>query len=251
MTSRKTIFTGAALAAAVAMAGCSSAKSSSAGSAAKAPDSPSATSAASAIPGAQLTGSQLTAARLTSSDVSAAGFTVDDGSSDSGGSLTTAKAKYTPATMSCADLQNDLGEGGFGESAWSTDGLIDAASKEILSETIYQFADANAAETFYTTIKARTESDACRTVTINGQGVSTTFTVTITPARSGVGQQDFANTQIGTLNGNPNALATTVALDGPDVLMVGADKQGRATVPTDIDTGSLLAKLTAKVAAAG
>jgi hypothetical protein len=115
----------------------------------------------------------------------------------------------------------------------------------------FQFADADAAKSLYTTFKERTSSDACHTVTINDQNVSTTLTITITPARSGVGQQDFANIQIGTADGKPTALAMTVALDGPDVLMVGADKQGRTTAPTDIDTGSLLAKLIAKVAAAG
>ncbi|WP_157435993.1 hypothetical protein [Actinospica robiniae] len=251
MTRRRIACTGAALVAAFALAGCSSPKSSSGGSTATPAGSPSAAPAAPAVPAAQLTGTQLTAARLTSSDVPVAGFTVEAGSSDSGGSLTTVHASLAPGTMSCADLQNSIGGGGFGETAWSTNGLIDSVSKEILTESVYQFADADAAEAFYTTIKARTNSDACRTVTIKTQGFSTTLTVTVTPARSGVGQQDFANTQIGVANSKPTALATTVALDGPDVLMVGADKQGQSTVPTDVDTGSLLAKLITKVAAAG
>lgn len=256
MTSRKTIFSGAVLAATVALAGCSGAKSGPTGSGTTPPASPSAAPAAATpttppVSNTQLTGKQLAAALLTSSDVPAAGFTVDAGSSDSGGSLTTAKAKFAPATMSCADLQNDLGGGGFGETAWSTDGLIYPAGKEILTDTVYQFADSQAADAFYSALNARVNSAACRTVTIELQSFSTTFTVTVVPAQPGVGQEDFANTQIGTVNGKPNALVVTVALDGPDVLMVGADKQDHSTVAADVDTGSLLAKLIAKVAAAG
>jgi len=70
------------------------------------------------------------------------------------------------------------------------------------------------------------------------------------PGGPGIGQQDFENTMIGTLNCTPYAIATTVALDGQDVLVVGASKVG-TTVPTDIDGGSLLAKLVGKIAAAG
>ncbi|MBR7838243.1 hypothetical protein KDL01_33535 [Actinospica durhamensis] len=69
-------------------------------------------------------------------------------------------------------------------------------------------------------------------------------------AKSGVGQQDFANTMIGTEDGTLTALITTVTLDGPDVLMVGANKLGKTAVPTDVDSGSLLTKLILKVAAA-
>lgn len=250
MTSRKTIVTGAALAVAVAVAGCSTAKSTSGGSAAGAPGPPSAVPSA-AISGSQLTGTQLTATLLTSSDVPVAGFSaVTDTENDSGGSLTTANAKFTPATMSCGDLQNVLGEGGFGETAWSSNALVNGPSKEILSQTVYQFANVNAADAFFTTIKARTDSCGASTFTMSSQGSDAKLTLTITAAKSGVGQQDFANTMTGTENGAPTALATTVALDGPDVLMVGADKDGGTAVPTDINTGGLLAKLIRKVAAA-
>jgi hypothetical protein len=240
---------GAAVAATVALAGCSSAKSGSDGSAAGAPGAPRTVPSAPAISGTQLTGTQLTAALLTGNDITVAGFFNSSTTpADSGGSLTTAKAKFALSTMSCADQQNALSTGGFGETAWSSNALVDGPSKEVLSQTVYQFADAAAANAFFTTLKARWNS--CGTFTITSQGSNAKLTVTVTAAKPGVGQQDFANTMTGSENGIPAALASTVALDGPDVLLVGADKQG-ATVPTDIDSGSLLAKLIGKVAAAG
>lgn len=249
MTIRKPIITGAALATAVVLAGCSSANSSSGGSTPGTPGAKGEVSSAPAISGTQLTGTQLTAALLTSSDLPVAGFLAPIGTDvGSGGSLTTAKAKFNPSTMSCADLQNALGEAGFGETAMSTSALV-SRSRETVSQTVYQFADAAAANAFYTAVKAN--SDSCRTFTSDGQGSDFKLTVTITAAKAGVGQQDFANTQTGTENGTPAALASTMALDGPDVLLVGAAKLGTASVPTDIDSGSLLAMLISKIAAAG
>lgn len=264
MTCCKAVSAGAILTAiAVTLTGCSGttsspgrAASTAAGSSSSAasPDtagaSPSAGSTGAAIPDTQLTGTQLTAARLTSGDVGVAGFSPDMGGGDSGGSLTTAKAKFSPSTMSCTAFQNDIGGGGFGETAWTDQALINASSKEILSEAVYQFATPALAEAFYNAVKAKTSASSCRTFTISSQGFSTTLTVTMTPAEPGVGLQDFADTQIGTANGAPNALAETVALDGPDVLMVNADRQNQSTVATDVDTGTLLAKLIAKIAAA-
>jgi hypothetical protein len=243
-----TILVGATLAATVALAGCSSSKSSSDGSAPIASDTSTAVPSAPSVSDTQLTGTQLTAALLTGSDVPVTGFSASSSTDvDSGGSLTTAKAKFTPSAMSCDDLQNAIGEAGFGESAMSSNALVDSATKEILSQTVYQFANTAAANTFFTTLKARWNS--CGTVTLSGQDFSAKLTITATAAKSGVGQQDFANTMIGTENGTPTALFSTVAVDGPDVLIVGANKLGKTTVPTDIDTGSLLAKLIRKVAA--
>lgn len=251
MAIRKVILTGSALVVTLVLAGCSGAKSSSAGSTST-PRVPAAAPSAAAISGRQLTGTQLTAALLTSSEMPVTGFSDVTGSdSDSGGSLTTVKAEFTPGTMSCADLQNAIGAGGFGEIAWSSRELVDGGSSNQInvSQTVYQFADAGAANAFFTAFRARTNSSSCRTFTISSLNIK--LTVTVTAAKPGVGQQDFANTMIGTDNGHPTALASTVALDGSDVLMVGADNYGGATVPTDIDSGSLLAKLIGKVAAAG
>lgn len=238
----KVISVGTALAATVALAGCSSAKSISDGPTPGTPSAP-------PISGTQLTGSQLASAMLTGSDVPVSGFSAATGTdNNSGGSLTSAKAKLKLSTLSCADLQNALGEGGFGETAWSSNALFNGPSKEVLSETVYQFGDTAAANAFFTTLKARWNS--CGTFTVSSQGSNAKLTVTVVTAKSGVGQQDFANTMTGTENGNPAALVSTVALDGPDVLMVGADKIG-TTVPTDIDSGSLLTKLITKITAAG
>jgi hypothetical protein len=248
MTSRTTILTGAALAAAVTLAGCSSGSAPKAsGSAAAATPS---TTASAAISGTQLTGTQLTAALLTVADLPVTGFSPPAGNGvTSGGSLTTAKAKYALSTLSCADQQNDLGDPGFGETAMSTNNMSDETSKETIIQTVYQFADAATAQTFFTTLKTRW--DACGTFTIDSQGIDATLTVKVTPAKSGVGQQDFANTMTGKENGTPTVLASTVALDGSDVLMIGSSKIGSTTVPTDIDCGSLLTTFIGKVAAAG
>lgn len=248
MTSRTTILTGAAVAAAIALAGCSSAQSHSAGGSASGAVSASAVvPSAAAISRTQLTGTQLTAALLTAGDLPVAGF-AGAGSQNSGGSLTTAKPKFTLSTLSCADQQNDLGGAGFGETAMSSNTMLNAEDKDVVSQMVYQFADAGRANDFFATLKARWNS--CGTFTINGSGTVAKLTVTVTPAKAGVGQQDFANTMAGTLNGTEYALASTVALDGPDVLIVGASKVG-TSAPTDIDSGSLAAKLIGKIAAAG
>lgn len=179
----------------------------------------------------------------------AAGFTAPSGgATDSGGLLTRAKAKFNPSTMSCADLQNNLGAAGFGETAMSTTALL-SERKETVSESVYQFASASAATAFYTAVKTNWAS--CTTFSSGSGASAAEFTVTVTAAKAGVGQQDFANTETGTLDGSPSAIASTLALDGPDVLLVGAAKLGTATVPTDLDSGSLTAKAIAKIATAG
>jgi hypothetical protein len=238
----------AAVAATAALAGCTSVKADSGASAhAATRASASASPAAAAVSNTQLTGTQLTAALLTTtSDLPIPGFSVTS-KTDSGGSLTTAKAKFALSTLSCADQQNDLGVPGFGETAMSSNAMLNAANKDVVSQIVYQFADPTAANDFFATLKARWNS--CGTFSITWQNTDAKLTVTVVTAKAGVGQQDFANTMTGTISGTTYALASTVALDGPDVLVVGASKVG-STVSTDIDSGGLLAKLIRKIAAA-
>jgi len=249
MKIRRPIRTGAALATVLALAGCSSTNSNLGGPASGTTRAKGAAASGPAISGTQLTGTQLTAALLTVSDIPVGGFIAPTGSNtDSGGSLTTAKARFDPSTMSCEDLQDDLGEAGFGETAMSTNALV-SRSRETVSQTVYQFADAAAASAFYTAAKANWA--ACGTFDFAGQGSDNKLTSKVTAARAGLGQQDFATTETGTEDGTPCAIASTLTLDGPDVLLVGTAKVGTATVPTDIDGASLTTKLIAKIAATG
>lgn len=237
MTIRKPMLMGAALATTVALAGCSTANPSSGESSSGTPGVKGVVSGGPVISGAQLNGTQLTAALLSVSDIPVAGFSAPNGAvTDSDSSLTTAEAKFDPSTMSCADL-HDLGEAGFGETAMSTGSLV-SRSRETVSQTVYQFATATAANAFYATVKANW--DSCSTFTTDSQGYDVKLTSTVTAAKAGVGQQDFAASETGTENGTPGAIASTLALDGPDVLLVGAAKLGTATVPTDIDSGTLM-----------
>jgi hypothetical protein len=108
----------------------------------------------------QLTGSQLAAALLPARTFPP-GYRYDNSTShESGKRLETGKAKYHLARISCSTLSNVYGESGFGETAVATNSystLVDnltATSGAAFAQTVYQFASASAARSFWHGIRS-------------------------------------------------------------------------------------------------
>ena len=242
MNSRKLKYAGLVAALPLVLAGCSSSKS----------GSSSTTAAASSGPTAQLTGTQLKSALLTTTDAGS-GFAASASSeTDSGGALTTAAAKYKPATLSCADLLNQMGQSGFGESAMADDTLENDTSGELLNQVVYQFSSATAANVFFTSLEAKWNSCGSFTETDTSSGTTTTGKVSITAASapSGLGDMAFANTMSATESSTTMNGTNLAVLKGSDVFILGPDKVGGGQ-PTDLSAQTLMQKLMSNVAAAG
>jgi hypothetical protein len=243
MISRKQKYAGLFAALPLALAGCSSSSSGSP-SGSTTPSSP----ASATAPAAQLTGTQLTGALLTAADLPT-GFSVSSGSAvDSGAALTTAAAKYNPATLSCADLLNDLGKTGFGESAMSDNTLANQTSSEIFNQAVYQFATATAANVYFTSLEAKWNS--CGSFSESASGASGTVKITAGAAPSGLGDMAFVNTMSATEDGSTLSGSNLVVLKGDDVFLVGPGSIS-ASQPADLVGQTLIQKLMANVAAAG
>lgn len=243
MNSRKIISTALLAALPLALAACSSSKSGSADAASTPAPGPPSPSAAK-----QLTGVQLTAALLAVADLPG-GYSVDSTTVvNSGSALTTADAKYKLTTLSCGDLENDLGQAGFGETAVASNEFDNAASTELLDQAVYQFSSATAANVYFTSLEAKWNS--CGTFTESSSGTTIKGTVTAASAPSGLGDMAFANTTVATathvtLTGND-----LFVLDGVDVFIVGPSEFG-TTQPTDLSPQKLIVKLMTKVGSAG
>ena len=118
------------------------------------------TPVAQAVQAVQLTGSQL-AAVLLPAGAFPPGYRYDKSTSyESGNRLETAKAKYHLASIKCTTLGNVYGRSGFGETAvagnsYST--LVDnftARSGAAFAQTVYQFASASSARSFWQGIRS-------------------------------------------------------------------------------------------------
>ena len=256
MKSHKLAVSCLALSLPLAVVGCSSSGSKAAtgsqntatptAAAASSASSPSAAASGSA---GQLTGTQLAALLLQATDLPS-GFAPSTGAEvDSGGSLTTnGLVKYPFPTLSCADLVNDFGQAGFGESAMAANVLANSTNGEIFEEAVYQFPTADDANNFYTELKNKWP--ACGTISVSdSSGDSGSFTVTPESAPSGLGQQDFAFTMKGTSSGSEIAEGSTIVLDGTDVYAINPGEQG-PDVPTDLDPATLAKKLITNVSTA-
>ena len=227
----------------LALAGCSSSNSGST------PTGASTASSTAAAPTTQLTGTQLTSALLTASDV-ASGFTISsDSAVDSGGSLTTTAAKYKPATMTCADLLNEIGQTGFGESAMADNTLENDSTEELLNQVVYQFSSASAANVFFTSLQAKWNSCGAFTET-DSSGTAGKVDITVASAPSGLGDMDFSNTMVATESSTTMTGTNLAVLKGSDVFIVGPGKIG-GSQPADLSAQTLVQKLMSKVSTAG
>jgi hypothetical protein len=247
MTPRTIISAGLIAALPLALAGCSSSKS---GSGTAGTGGPAAVTSPATAPSTQLTGTQLAGALLSGSDIGS-GFTSDKSSAvDSGGSLTTAAAKFKPAAISCADLLNDLGEAGFGESAMADDSVPNNTTGELVNEVVYQFSSASAANVFFTSLEAKWNSCGSFTESDPSSGKSGKVSIVTQSAPAGLGDMAFANSMSVSMGSVSLSGVNLAVLKGVDVFVVAPGKMGGGQ-PTDLSAQSLMEKLMAKVAALG
>lgn len=218
----------------LAVAACSSGSSSSGPSASAASPSssssasPSAAPSAAATPTAQLTGDQLWDALLTGSFFPT-GYSTPKGALQgaTGGSLETASAKYDLATMTCADIGDDLGQTGFGETAMAVDTYMNSAQTQAFLEAIYQFRTAAAAQSFVSGIDSLSARCGSFTVT-GGSSGSTTASLTTTPAAPVSGDKSIMWTESEGASGAASTTRTQLTLDGDVVAIAAAQANGTA-----------------------
>ena len=196
----------------------------------------------------QLTGSQLAAALLPAGTFPR-GYRYDDSTShESGKRLETGKAKYHLASISCSTLSNVYGESGFGETAVATNSystLVDnltATSGAAFAQTVYQFASANAARSFWLGIRSvvvRCPGFGLAT----HLGHSTERIVTVSIRGTQAFQADFSVSlaPLGTIG-----LQSLVVVRGQDVIEIDAMGLGRA-VPASPSLCTLMTRLLARI----
>lgn len=196
----------------------------------------------------QLTGSQLAAALLPAGTFPR-GYRYDESTShESGKRLETGKAKYHLASISCSTLSNVYGESGFGETAVATNSystLVDnltATSGAAFAQTVYQFASANAARSFWLGIRSVVvRCPGFGLATHLGHSTERIVTVSIRGTRAF--QADFSASlpPLGTIG-----LQSLVVVRGQDVIEIDAMGLGRA-VPASPSLRTLMTRLLARI----
>lgn len=209
-------------------------------------------SAAGARPAAravQFTGSQL-AAYLLPAGTFPHGYRYDRSTSyNSGNQLETGQARYHLASVSCTTLGNHYAYNGFGETAVATNSystLVDnysATSGAAFGQTVYQFASASAARSFW--LGSRSVTVRCPgwgSAAVAGYSHGAEQIVTVSIRGTQAFQADFSGSlaQVGTVR-----LQTLVVLRGQDVIETDVQAFGRA-VPTSPSLRTLLTRLLAR-----
>lgn len=206
------------------------------------------TPVAPAVQAVQLTGSQL-AAVLLPAGTFPRGYRYDSSTSyESGNRLETGKAKYHLASISCTTLGNVYGRSGFGETAVAGNSygtLVDnytASSGAAFAQTVYQFASAGSARSFWQGIRSVV-------VRCPGFGLATRKSgateqvVKVSIRGTQAFQADFSVSlgAFGTIR-----LQSLVVVRGQDVLEIDALGVARA-VPATPSLRSLMTRLLARV----
>jgi hypothetical protein len=194
----------------------------------------------------QLTGSQLKADLLPAAAFPG-GYRYDSSTShDSGRRLETGKAKYHLASISCTTLSNVYGGSGFGETAVASNSystLVDnytATSGAVFAQSVYQFASASAARSFWQGIR----SVAVRCPGFGAAGGRGTERIVKASIRGTQAfQADFSASlpPLGTVR-----VQSLIVLRGQDVIETDAMGLGRA-VPATPSLRTLMIRLLARV----
>jgi hypothetical protein len=184
------------------------------------------------LPGAsgQLTGTQLESVLLPASDFPAGFATLASGPITSGGSLTSGKATYDLATMSCATFIQHIGTIGFGETAMVSGSVV--ASGQAYDQLIYQFASASQANAFVSGVQALAGRCGSFKATVNG--TSGTFSLQAAPGSPVGGHPTVELRETGTLGSNKIALDLLFCASGVDAFAgggVGANGTAAPTLP--------------------
>jgi hypothetical protein len=175
----------------------------------------------------QLTGTQLESVLVPASDFPAGFATPTSGPISSGGSLTSGKATYNLATISCATFIQHLGATGFGETAMVSGSV--ATSGQAYDQLIYQFASAQEATAFVSAVQALAGRCGSFTATANGQ--SGTFSLQATAGSAVGGHPTVELLQTGTLGGSKLVLDTLLCASGVDVFAASGVGVGGAAAP--------------------
>ena len=196
----------------------------------------------------QLTGSQL-AADLLPAGTFPAGYRYDQStSSDSGKRLETGQAKYHLASISCTTLSNVYGESGFGETAVAANSystLVDnytATSGAVFAQTVYQFASASSARSFWLGIRSVVvRCPGFGLATHSDHGTERIVKVSVRDTQAF--QADFSGSfaLLGTIRAQ-----SLVVVRGQDVIEIDAMGLGRA-VPASPSLRTLMTRLLARV----
>ena len=162
----------------------------------------------------QLTGTELESVLLPASDFPAGFAASSSGPVTSGGTLTSAAARYPLATVSCSDFVQHLGSTGFGETGMASDSVV--GTDQAYDQVIYQFADASSASAFVSGIQSLAGRCASFTAPA-GTGTTATFSLKATPGPSVAGLSSVELVQSGTVSGSAVTLDTLLVASGVDV----------------------------------
>ena len=165
---------------------------------------------------------------LPESDFPAGFATPTTGPISSGGSLTSGKATYNLATVSCATFIQHLGTTGFGETAMVSGDV--ATSGQAFDQLVYQFATAATATAFVTGLQAVAERCGSFTATANGE--KGTFSLRATASASVGGHPTVELQETGTLGGSKVALDLLFCASGVDAFAAGGVGANGAAAPT-------------------
>lgn len=194
----------------------------------------------------QLTGTQLESVLLPESDFPTGFATPSTGPISSGGSLTSGKATYDLATISCATFTQHLGTVGFGETAMVSGSV--GRSGQAYDELIYQFATAPEATAFVTGVQALAARCGSFTATANGE--NGTFSLRATPGTQVGGHPALELLETGTLGTNKIALDLLLCASGVDAFAAGGVGANGAAAPTVPAKESVVYQLMKRQAAA-
>ena len=232
----------------VAVAGCSSSSSGSSASpttsasptvSVTASASPSVSASASAalptasmtpLPAAagQLTGTQLKSVLLPESDFPSGYATPTSGPISSGGSLTSGRATYDLATVSCATFVQHFGAIGFGETAMVSGSV--SASAQAFDELIYQFATPAGASSFVSGIQQL--AGRCGSFKVTANGDSGTLSLKASAGTSVGGHPTVNFQETGSLGKSKLDLDLVLCASGVDAFAAGGVGASGASAPT-------------------
>jgi len=194
----------------------------------------------------QLTGTQLESVLLPTSDFPSGFATPASGPISSGGSLTSGKATYDLATITCATFIQHIGTTGFGETAMVSGSV--SASGQAYDQLIYQFASASQATAFVAGIQALAGRCGSFKATANGQ--SGTFSLQAAPGSPVGGHPTVELRETGTLGGSKITLDLLFCPSGVDAFAAGSVGANGAAAPTLPTKESIVYNLMKRQAAA-
>ena len=201
--------------------------------------------AAGRAPAVQFTGSQLAADLVPAGNFPSGYRYAKSASYNSGNQLETGQATYHLASVSCTTFGNHYAYSGFGETAVATNLYrTQAYDYTAFGQTVYQFANASAARSFW--LGSRSVTVRCPgfgSAAVAGYTHGTEQILGVYIRGTHAFQADFSGSlsQVGSVR-----LQTLVVLRGQDVIEIDVQAFGRA-VPGSPSLRTLMTRLLARV----